>query len=68
MRDRYSNPVRGISREALALCCESRWPGNVRQLKNAMEYAAIMCRGGVIDPDHLPSYLHDDPSLARAGS
>ncbi len=30
------------------------WPGNVRELKNAMEYAAIVARGGDIRPDHLP--------------
>jgi two-component system nitrogen regulation response regulator GlnG len=30
------------------------WPGNVRELKNAMEYAAIVARGGAIRPDHLP--------------
>lgn len=68
MRDRYQNPVQGISREALAICCASSWPGNVRQLKTAMEYAAIMCRGGMIQPGHLPQYLHSGSPVAKAGS
>ncbi|HIG29916.1 MAG TPA: sigma-54-dependent Fis family transcriptional regulator [Verrucomicrobiales bacterium] len=30
------------------------WPGNVRQLKNAMERASLMSHGGTILPQHLP--------------
>jgi len=68
MRDRYQNPVQGISREALARCCAFSWPGNVRQLKTAMEYAAIMSRGGMIEVEHLPQYLHNGLPAAKSGS
>ncbi len=30
------------------------WPGNVRQLENVIEQAAVLCPGGVITPEHLP--------------
>ena len=30
------------------------WPGNVRELHNAMERAALLSRGELILPDHLP--------------
>jgi DNA-binding NtrC family response regulator len=30
------------------------WPGNVRELHNAMERAALLCRGDLIVPEHLP--------------
>lgn len=30
------------------------WPGNVRQLRNAIEHAVIVARGGVILPEHIP--------------
>jgi DNA-binding NtrC family response regulator len=33
------------------------WPGNVRELRNAMERAALLCRGELILPEHLPSRL-----------
>ncbi len=34
---------------------ESRpWHGNVRELRNVMEHAMIVARGGVIEPEHLP--------------
>ncbi|MCS7304521.1 MAG: sigma-54 dependent transcriptional regulator [Thermoguttaceae bacterium] len=39
----------------LAYC----WPGNVRQLRNAIHRACLMCRGDVILPEHLP------PQIAR---
>jgi two-component system nitrogen regulation response regulator GlnG len=30
------------------------WLGNVRELRNALEHAAIMARGGPLLPEHLP--------------
>ena len=30
------------------------WPGNVRELKHAVEYAAVVARGGTLRPTHLP--------------
>ena len=32
-----------------------RWPGNVRELRNAMERAALLSRGEVVLPEHLPA-------------
>ncbi|MCC6822851.1 MAG: sigma-54-dependent Fis family transcriptional regulator [Verrucomicrobia subdivision 3 bacterium] len=33
------------------------WPGNVRELRNAMERAALLSRGEMILPEHLPARL-----------
>jgi DNA-binding NtrC family response regulator len=30
------------------------WPGNVRQLRNALEHAVAVCTGKIIQPHHLP--------------
>jgi len=43
---------------AVANCLENySWPGNVRELRNAMERAALLCRGDLIVPEHLPARI-----------
>ncbi len=39
------------------------WPGNVREFRNAMERAALLSRGGVVLPEHLPTRVRsgEDP-------
>ena len=44
----------GASPAFLASVCSRRWPGNVRELRHAIEYAAVMARGGMLEPEHLP--------------
>ncbi|MSU23427.1 MAG: sigma-54-dependent Fis family transcriptional regulator [Opitutus sp.] len=34
-----------------------RWPGNVRELRNAMERAALLSRGEIVLPEHLPTRI-----------
>ncbi len=43
-----------FSEEALNFLLEYDWPGNVRQLQNAIQFSLIKCRGTVIMSDHLP--------------
>jgi PAS domain S-box-containing protein len=50
--------------EALQAC---PWPGNVRQLINALEYAVISCRGEEIDVPDLPAYVAAPPARPPAG-
>jgi DNA-binding NtrC family response regulator len=66
MQERYGHHVEAISPEAVALCSAYSWPGNVRQLKNAIEYASVMCRDKVILPEHLPSYVRETNGRNRA--
>jgi DNA-binding NtrC family response regulator len=35
------------------------WPGNVRELRNAMERAALLSRGELILPEHLPARIRE---------
>lgn len=40
---------------------EYPWPGNVRQLKNAIIHAITVAQEDTIEPEHLPGYLLEDP-------
>jgi len=57
LRTRYRSRVVGMTDEALDLCMAYAWPGNIRHLKNAVEYAAVMCTEELIDVKHLPPYV-----------
>lgn len=46
----------GFTEEALETLVEHAWPGNVRQLRNAVEHACIASPGGMIDEPHLPKF------------
>lgn len=46
-----------MSAEALQLCQRFPWPGNVRQLRNAIERIVITCREPGVEVHHLPDFL-----------
>ncbi len=59
---RYARPgkaVPTVGPEAMAVLAKCEWPGNVRQLENAIERACITCTDGVIAVKNLP------PDVAR---
>jgi DNA-binding NtrC family response regulator len=41
------------SDDALQALSKQRWPGNVRELENAIQRAAALCSGDVIEPEDL---------------
>ncbi len=43
-----------ISPEAMEVLIQFRWPGNIRELENAIERACVTSRGDVIRPENLP--------------
>jgi PAS domain S-box-containing protein len=52
--------VLGLSYETLAIFMNHDWPGNIRELENAIEHAFILCSAGLIQPRHLPEHLRPD--------
>ncbi|AHF05781.1 sigma-54 interaction domain-containing protein [Desulfitobacterium metallireducens] len=49
-----------ITPETEKIINEYKWPGNVRQLQNAMTYAVNTAQKGQITPDCLPNYIMTD--------
>ena len=48
-------PLPAIAAECFQALRDRPWPGNVRELKHAIEYAAVIARGGTLRPEHLPA-------------
>jgi DNA-binding NtrC family response regulator len=46
--------IAGITGEALALLKAYDWPGNIRQLENAVLRASVLCEGDVLGTDDFP--------------
>lgn len=53
--------IKGISPEALKLLESYPWPGNIRELRNAMERAVSLADSQLILPVDLPPQLLGDP-------
>ncbi len=51
---RYDRPARSFSKDAASLLALHPWPGNLRELRNAVERAVIIGEGEVIGLEHLP--------------
>jgi DNA-binding NtrC family response regulator len=51
---RPSAPPKTISPEAMEALIQFRWPGNIRELENAIERACVTSRDDVIRPENLP--------------
>jgi DNA-binding NtrC family response regulator len=54
-----NKPVKGFSAKALRILLDYLYPGNVRELKNIVEYAVNICLEEQIQVRHLPAYLTD---------
>ena len=52
--------IREISADDLPILINYRWPGNVRQLENAIKHAVVVAQGSVINKSHLPQFLMED--------
>lgn len=50
---RFAGPEARLTRAALEKLRAHPWPGNVRELQNAIERAAILAGGSVLDAEHI---------------
>ena len=62
----YSRQRPRFSASVSAALARYRWPGNVRELRNAMERAALLSRGEVLLPEHLPARVMETPAPPAA--
>jgi two-component system response regulator HydG len=59
--DRFSREggkkLAGLTPQATKVLSEYAWPGNIRELRNTLERAVILCGSAAIDVEHLPAEM-----------
>jgi DNA-binding NtrC family response regulator len=64
MNQKHSRRVSGVSPSMLDRLMAHNWPGNARELRNAIERAVVLCPDGApLDATHLPPGFGADQSL-----
>jgi len=57
--EQMRKPISGISGAAISLLGQYSWPGNIRELENAMERAVALEQTPTVLPDSLPEHLSE---------
>ncbi len=55
--DKFKKDILSVSRDAMDVLLSYPWPGNVRQLDNAIEHAFVKCSNARIDLKDLPEEI-----------
>jgi len=61
-KNHRQDPLR-LSREAREVLLSYGWPGNIRQLEQAVLASAAICEGNEIRPEDFPAWLHNAKKL-----
>jgi NtrC-family two-component system response regulator AlgB len=65
---RNHRPGLRLSPEASSALVRYRWPGNIRELRNVIERAVVLCPSDVVTPEYLSDLLCNDPRSTTAPS
>jgi DNA-binding NtrC family response regulator len=57
LNDEKAYGIKGITRSAMQILLNYKWPGNVREMENAIESAMALATTDVIEAKYLPSFL-----------
>ena len=61
MNAKHERKVTGVHNSILEIFNNYNWPGNIREVRNTLERAVIVCGDSLIEPRHLP------PNFGHAG-
>src|SRR5271165_6530391 len=66
MNQKHNRTVAGITEPVMSAFLAYAWPGNIRELRNTIERAVIVCDAGVIETKHLPPGFGQAPLRTSA--
>ena len=58
----FGKPLREVSAQGMDFLLNYHWPGNIRELQNIIERAAVIANDSMVDIDKLPSTTEIPPS------
>ncbi len=64
----YARPARGFSDEVREALLNYPWPGNIRELRNVIERASILCTEPLVQISHLGLNLNEELNNAHVGA
>jgi NtrC-family two-component system response regulator AlgB len=64
---KYHRTLSGFTDEAIEVLQEYPWPGNLRELRNVIERAAILCSTNRVGTDHLPNEMMSSDTTPQVG-
>lgn len=62
---KYGKKSASLTAEAMDLLVAQPWEGNIRELKNVIDSATVLCKGGQLMADDLIPFLHVKPGAAK---
>jgi transcriptional regulator with PAS, ATPase and Fis domain len=60
---KFEKKIKGLSKPLKEMLIHYPFPGNVRELKNIIEYAANISQEPLLKPEHIPAYLLEPQEL-----
>lgn len=63
---RYNRPIHAISQNVMQELLQYDWPGNIRELRNAIERLVVFATDGIIKEEDLPYSLQSQTKVAPA--
>ncbi len=64
---RYNREIDGISSAAQQMLVAFSWPGNVRQLRTALENMVVLTQGKILGPESLPAEIQPGAGAEQIG-
>jgi DNA-binding NtrC family response regulator len=62
---KYEKTSQEFSEESLEYLHGYSWPGNIRELRNVVERALVVCRDKIIEPHYLPTKISEATSTCK---
>jgi DNA-binding NtrC family response regulator len=62
---KYGKPPQRFTDEAIEMLCDYEWPGNVREIRNVVERALVICPDEFIGPRYLPERVQGQAAVQQ---